>query len=85
MDDPDLYIPNYMSFHNDNTFLGSFRGLRFKLSPNLEEKNILAEYWYGPLCYEKSQMDGTSTFPLTQEGIDDMTAWIRDLVEHPQK
>lgn len=81
MDTPDLYVPNLMSFQNDNIFLGSFNGLRFKLSPNLGESNIRAEYWYGPLCYEKSTMDGESTFPLTAEGIEEMTAWIRELSE----
>ena len=76
---PDLYVPNYMSFNNENIFLGSYNGLRFKLSPNVEDTTILAEYWFGPLCYEKSQMDGQETFPLSQEGIDEMTQWLRDL------
>lgn len=76
---PDLYVPNYMSFNNENIFLGSFRGLRFKMTPNVEEKTILAEYWYGPLCYEKSTMDGAETFPLSEEGIADMTERIREL------
>jgi len=83
MDQPDLYIPNFMSFNNDNIFLGSYHGLRFKLSPNVEEMTIFAEYWYGPLCYEKSQMDGQETFPLSDEGIEAMTAWVRDKTEHP--
>lgn len=81
MDNPDLYVPNLMSFQNDNIFLGSFNGLRFKLSPNLEESTIRAEYWYGPLCYEKSQMDGEESYPLTTEGIESMTQWIRELSE----
>ncbi len=68
----EIYIPNYMSFHNDNTFLGSYEGLRFKLTPDVEGETILAEYWYGPLSYENSQMDGEKTFPLTDQGILDM-------------
>ena len=76
---PDLYVPNYMSFNNENIFLGSYNGLRFKLSPKVEDTTILAEYWFGPLCYEKSQMDGQETFPLSQEGIDQMTQWLREL------
>lgn len=77
----DLYIPNYMSFHNDNTFLGSHRGLRFKLTPNVGDGEIRAEYWYGPLCYEMSQMDGESMFPLSDEGIEEMTRWLLSLVK----
>ncbi len=72
----EIYVPNYMSFHNENIFLGSYRDLRFKLTPNIEAMEILAEYWYGPLCYESSQMDGTQSFPLSDQGIADMTAWL---------
>ena len=68
----EIYVPNYMSFSNDNTFLGSYQGLRFKLSPDLGDKTILAEYWYGPLCYEKSEMAGRENFPLTEEGIEEL-------------
>lgn len=79
----DIYVPNYMSFHNDNIFLGSYQGLRFKLSPHVNEQEILAEYWFGPLCYEKSHMDGQKTFPLSDEGIEEMTQWLRELAQPP--
>lgn len=72
----EIYVPNYMSFNNDNTFLGSYQGLRFKLVPNVEAQEIHAEYWHGPLCYELSEMDGEQTFPMSDEGIADMTAWL---------
>lgn len=75
----DIYVPNYMSFNNDNTFLGSYRGLRFKLTPNVEAQEIHAEYWYGPLCYELSEMDGDKVFPMSDEGIADMTACLQAL------
>lgn len=79
MEAPDIHVPNYMSFHNDNIFLGSYQGLRFKLSPNVEELTIHAEYWFGALCYELSQMDGEDTFPMTDEGIERMKNWLRAL------
>ena len=81
----EIYVPNYMSFHNDNTFLGSYQGLRFKLTPDVGSMEILAEYWYGLLCYESSIMDGSKTFPLSEEGIATMTEFLRDLsLEKPQ-
>ena len=81
-----LYIPNYMSFHNGNTFLGSYKGMRFKLTPNVQEETIRAEYWYGPLCYEKSEMDGDETFPLSENGIQDLAARVEALAAQvPQK
>lgn len=81
MEMPDIYVPNYMSFHNDNTFLGSYKGMRFKLSPNVGELTIRAEYWYGPLCYDLSQMDGEETFQMSDEGIQQMTQWLKNLAE----
>ena len=75
----DIYVPNYMSFHNDNTFLGSYQGMRFKLTPDVKAMKIRAEYWYGPLCYEKSVMDGEQTFLLSDEGIAEMTEWLKEL------
>ena len=75
----EIYVPNYMSFHNDNTYLGSYQGLRFKLAPDVKAMEIRAEYWYGPLCYEKSVMDGEQTFPLSDKGIAEMTEWLKEL------
>lgn len=75
----ELYVPNYMSFHNENTFFGSYRGLRFKLTPNVADTEIHAEYWHGPLCYEMSDMDGDQTFPLSEQGIESMIQWLKSL------
>lgn len=82
MEMPDIHVPNYMSFHNDNIFLGSYQGLRFKLSPNVGELTIRAEYWFGPLCYELSTMDGEETFPMSDEGIAHMKDWLRELAKN---
>ena len=81
MDISELYVPNYMSFNNNNIFLGSFHGLRFKLSPNIEAQTIQAEYWFGPLCYEKSTMNGINTFIMSDEGIAELQQWLFDLAE----
>ena len=79
----DIHVPNYMSFSNNNIFLGSYEGMRFKLSPDLEANTIRAEYWFGPLCYELSQMDGEENFPLSDEGIEAMRTFLLKLhAEH---
>ena len=75
----DMYIPNFMSFHNENTFLGSWHGLRFKLTPDIGEMTIRAEYWFGPLCYEKSKMDGERMFALSDQGIEEMREFLLSL------
>ena len=83
MDQPELFIPNYMSFSNENTFLGSYQGLRFKLTPDVKAETVRAEYWSGPLCYEKSTMDGEEAFPLSEEGLAEMKQFLLSLSQSP--
>ena len=37
-----------------------------------------AEYWHGPFCYEKSQMEGAADFPMSEEGRLSMKAWLEE-------
>jgi hypothetical protein len=38
------------------------------------------EYWHGLFCYEKSEMEGSETFPLTEEGRLAMKAWLEEKI-----
>ena len=38
--------------------------------------SIHAEYWHGLYCYEKSQMEGEETFPMSDEGRQEMLQWL---------
>jgi hypothetical protein len=70
-----------------NTFTGSFKGFRFKVTPNIQMKtpkevdfdnsSILAEYWHGLFCYEKSTIEGQEIFPLTDEGRTALIDWLK--------
>ena len=70
----------------DNTFTGSCGALRFKIVPNvvkltakevdMENSTISAEFWHGPFCHEKSQMEGKATFPMSEEGRAALKAWL---------
>ena len=70
----------------NNIFTGSLGAFRFRAKPNVvmatpkevdfEQSTILAEYWHGPYCYEKSEMEGSETFPMTQEGRQAMLDWL---------
>ena len=83
---PELYIPTLHTFAMKNTFTGSMGMLRFKVVPevvmatpkevDMENSSITVEYWHGPFCYEKSEMEGEMTFPLTEEGRAEMKAWL---------
>ena len=70
----------------NNVFTGSFGLFRFRIVPNvvkkspkevnMAESSITAEYWHGVYCYEKSEIEGNETFPMTQEGRNAMKVWL---------
>ena len=82
----ELYLPTLHSFAMKNTFTGSFGAFRFRAKPEVvmatpkevdfEQSTIVAEFWHGPFCYEKSEMEGKETFPLTEEGRENMRLWL---------
>lgn len=83
----DLFIPTLHTFAMDNVFTGSCGAFRFRAVPNvvkpsgskevdMENSSILAEYWHGPFCYEKSVMEGSMSFPMSEEGRAAMKAWL---------
>mgnify|MGYP003305083407 CR=1 FL=1 len=43
---------------------------------DFDQSSIFVEYWHGLYCYEKSQMEGKETFPMTEEGRLAMKAWL---------
>lgn len=82
----DIFIPTLHTFAMNNIFTGSRGALRFRAEPTVEmatakevdmEKSfITVEFWHGPFCYEKSAMEGKSVFPMSQEGLQEMKAWL---------
>lgn len=84
----DLYLPTLHSFAMKNTFTGSCGLFRFRIKPNVEmatpkevdfEKSTMtAEIWHGLFCYEKSTVEDSRTFPLTEEGRTEMKQWLEE-------
>ena len=82
----DLFIPTLHTFAMKNPFTGSLGMLRFKIVPSVTmatpkevdyaNSSMFVEYWHGLYCYEKSEMEGSETFPLTEEGREAMIAWL---------
>ncbi len=78
----DFYVPNLATFLNDNAYLGSFHGLRFRLKPadrgegDQKEKVIEALVWYGVYCLELSEVVAETSFPMTEQGYSAMLAWL---------
>lgn len=81
-----LFLPVLHSFENNNIFTGSFGALRFRVEPqitmktpkevDMEASSMKCEYWHGPFCYEKSEIEGEQVFPLSEQGKADMRAWL---------
>ena len=82
----DIYLPTLHTFAMDNVFTGSSGMLRFRIVPKVvkatpkevdfAQSTIFAEFWHGLYCYEKSQMEGSAEFPMTEEGRLALKAWL---------
>lgn len=84
----ELFLPTLHTFENNNIFTGSLGLLRFKITPaitmktpkevDLEASSMKAEFWHGPFCYEKSEIEGEQVFPMSEEGRENMIAWLNE-------
>ena len=82
----EVFLPVLHWFDANNIFTGSCGAFRFRAKPNVvmatakevdfAASSIHCEYWHGLYCYEKSQMEGEQTFPLTEEGRQAMKEWL---------
>ena len=82
----ELFIPTLHTFAMENIFTGSCGAFRFRAAPtvvkktpkevDMEASSITAEYWHGPFCYEKSEMEGKETFPMSEVGRLAMKTWL---------
>lgn len=82
----EIFLPTLHTFAMNNTFTGSCGLFRFKAKPNVvmatakevdfQQSTVTAQFWHGPFCYEKSEIEGEQTFPLTEEGRLSMKAWL---------
>ena len=85
-----IFIPTLHTFAMNNIFTGSCGAFRFRAKPNVvmatakevdfENSTIFVQYWHGLFCYEKSEMEGEETFPLTEEGRSAMIQWLEERI-----
>ena len=86
----ELFLPTLHTFAMNNLFTGSYGLLRFRIKPNVvmlnakevdfEKSDMFVEYWHGLFCYEKSEMEGSGTFPMTEEGRQAMRVWLTEKI-----
>ena len=74
-----IFLPTLHSFENQNTYSGSCGRLRFFLYP--QENTILAKIWHGPFCIEKSTVEAEQTFPMTQQGLEALRAYLTEQID----
>ena len=86
----ELFLPTLHTFAMKNTFTGSSGMLRYRVVPQVvmltdkevdfEQSTIFVEYWHGLFCYEKSEMEGSETFPMSDEGRQAMIDWLKSKI-----
>ena len=86
----EIFLPTLHTFAMKNPFTGSCGLLRFRIVPTVvmatpkevdfDQSSIQAEYWHGLYCYEKSEIEGTQVFPMTEEGREAMRTWLADKI-----
>ena len=79
-------MPTLHWFAMSNLFTGSSGMLRFRAKPNVvmatakevdfKNSSIFVEFWHGLYCYEKSEMEGSREFPMSDEGLQEMKDWL---------
>ena len=84
----ELFLPTLHTFAMNNIFTGSSGLFRFRAKPNVvmatakevyfDQSTIQCEFWHGLYCYEKSEMEGAQTFPLTEAGREAMKQWLEE-------
>ena len=88
--DKEIYLPVLHWFDAKNSFTGSCGNFRFIVKPNVvmatpkevdfAASSIHAEFWHGPFCYEKSEMEGANDFPMSEEGRLAMKRWLEEQI-----
>ena len=86
----EIFLPTLHTFAMNNIFTGSCGLFRFQAVPNVvmatpkevdfQQSSINVEYWHGLYCYEKSQMEGEDTFPMSEDGREAMLAWLESKI-----
>ena len=86
----EIFLPTLHTFAMNNIFTGSCGLFRFRAVPNVvmatpkevdfAQSSIHVEYGHGLYCYEKSQMEGEDTFPMSEDGREAMLAWLESKI-----
>ncbi len=72
----EIYLPTLSHWVHRNPWTGSIANARYSVFPRAEEDLMDAASWVGPLNSTLSEMEQTAVFPISEEGIEELRAWI---------
>lgn len=73
MENP-IFIPTLSHWEYGNEWSGEYGQTRFLIIP--EDGQMTAELWLGPMCRDFAQVELQAQFPISENGIQAMAAWI---------
>lgn len=75
----EIFLPTLSSMEYGNVWTGSRKNARWRIVP--ADGEMVAEVWPGPLCYECSTVTQTASFPISEEGIEQLRTWLFECSE----
>lgn len=75
-----VYLPSLSHWEFGNFWSGSKGKLRYYItvSDGEQGKEMLVELWDRDVCRELAEITETKVFPVTQEGLDAMRAFLEE-------
>ena len=77
--DQELFLPVLSHFENGNFWTASGGRMRYRVDPVKEEDvwaALEAQIWEGPWNLADSTVEETVRFPLSEEGLGQLRAWV---------
>ena len=71
-----IFIPTLSHWEYGNEWSGERGRVRFLITP--ADGQMKAEVWMGPMARAFVEPEVVESFPVSQEGIDEMTRWLTD-------
>lgn len=72
----DMFLPTLSHWEYGNEWSGERGNARFLILPSEGQMN--AEMWSGPMSREFVEPQLTASFPISEEGIQEMKRWLLD-------
>lgn len=76
-----IELPTLLFWKNGNTWYGSKGQARFFIQPQKPEEGeevLQVQLWRGPLTMAMSEILSEAAFPLDEEGLVQLTAWLEE-------